>query len=944
MKKILKRIGAMAVLLVMLISLVPLHADAAITENASLKKLTDSYTSGSGAFTLEVGARLFVLADTEPSEELQQTASLISAEFGAAGLPSSAALPQVWGAAEDVLKGDIILELVEGLAADGYRLTITADNLKISASDTDGLLYGAFMAIKHFRVYAEYGMQIPACTVQDEPDTKKERTVMLDCARKYWSVEWIKNLIRQMAWMGYNTLELHMTEDQGIHANIWRDANGNVVRDCNGNDFGWLPGYKEAKWASDSGNGQNITSGVQDPNGTNNYNRDELIEILNCAKEYHIEVIPGVDVPGHCDYLIYQWDNSGASGSFTFNYKGTNYSNRPSAIYISDSLLYPNDTYKSYGTLDITNDYTKKMSLALIEAYAAFFQEYGNSTKMNIGCDEIRGSLSYNSFVSYVNEVCAMLKSHNYRVRAFNDYLYGSSSVTLDKDLEICYWQTSDNASVANYIADNRTVYNCINVFTYYVLRYNKTEGDARSETCLQWAFHHSTEERIFSGCGGNCKKNNYNPCYSSTGWNPSKLCSVQDASQYTYSGEQLGGGYFLIWGDWAGWSTEVQVWNGIDSNGTYNLIDRMWSNSIKMWNWDVDSASSSNGLSYSDYSPLRNRYRLYPGFTAPSAAPSIPTASAIHQVADFTELENQIAVEPEYESSKYTESSYSAYLAALNKANAVLNNTASTQAEVDAAVIALQSAYNGLERATAHILYKTIVNGEPRVIEDIRFDGGKITLEVTGRRGYRFLRVEGNASLQPYYSGAEGGIVTGTVTEQEPIVIWYENNPQLATLEALLSADDTAIYTDANTAYKTAKDNAKTFYDGIKASPKTLTTQEDIDAIVDELIEAKTGAVITADETKTKIITLKSTTDVVAQGKSAVLLVTTSPDVKSLSIEGVTFNDYESKPTVTDSGEQVKIWYLSFIMTTAREEAYTYTVTAVGAQTVTAEISIYCN
>ena len=179
-------------------------------------------------------------------------------------------------------------------------------------------------------------------------------------------------------------------------------------------------------------------------------------------------------------------------------------------------------------------------------------------------------------------------------------------------------------------------------------------------------------------------------------------------------------------------------------------------------------------------------------------------------------------------------------------------------------------------------------------------------------------------------------------MTEQEPIVIWYENNPQLATLEALLSADDTAIDTEANPVYQEAKRDAQALYNSIKSSPKTLATQDEIDAVADKLIAAKTNAVIPADVTK--IITLKSTTDVVAQGKSAVLLVTTSPDVKSLSIEGVTFNDYESKPTVTDSGEQVKIWYLSFIMTTAREEAYTYTVTAVGAQTVTAEISIYCN
>ena len=937
MKKYLKRVAAALLLLAVCTSLIPLKADAQITENDTLKLLTDSYQSGRGSFTLADTARMLVIADTAPTDELLQTAELINSEFAAAGLPTAQPLPLFWGSSNCALPGDVILELTEGLAADGYRLTITKEHLTVSASDVDGLLNGAFMAIRHFMVYG--GNEIPACTVQDEPDTR-ERTVMLDCARKYWTVDWIKNLIRQMSWMGYNTLELHMTEDQGIHANIWRDANGNVVTDCNGNDFGWLPGYKEAKWASDANNGQISGVSVQDPNGRSNYNRDELIEILNCAKEYHIEVIPGVDVPGHCDYLIYQWDHSGASGSFTFNYKGTNYSNRPSAIYISDSWLYPNDTYKSYGTLDVTNDYTKKMSLALIEAYATFFQEYGNSTKMNIGCDEIRGSLSYDSFVSYVNEVCAMLKSHNYRVRAFNDYLYDSSNVPLDRDLEICYWQTSDNASVANYIADNRTVYNCINVFTYYVLRYNKTQGDARSETCLQWAFHHSTEERIFSGCGGNCKKNNYNPCYSSTGWNPSKLCSVQDATQYTYSGEKLGGGYFLIWGDWAGWSTEVQVWNGIDSNGTYNLIDRMWSNSIKMWNWDVDSASSSNGLSYSDYKSLRNRYRLYPGFTAPSAAPSIPTASTMQQATDFTALREQIGQTPKLPEEEYTPESYAAYQTALAAAQSICGDPTATQSQVDEALETLRRAFSGLKAQAAHVIFKAMVGSTEKVIEEIEVDGGEVAMELRSRRGYRFLRVEGDATFQPLRSGAEGGVLRGTVSKAMPIVVWYENAPQTDILARMLAADDSALVAaDAN--YAAQKQQAKDFFDSVKGEPGAKTTQSEIDSYVSSLIVARSNAVLAADQTR--IINLKTTTDYVVEGKSAVLLVTTSADVRSVSVEGVTLEECQGKLSVTDGGEQVKIWYLSFVMTQASDTPYTYTVTASGATTVTATIDILC-
>lgn len=932
MKNNMKRITVALLMLAMFIPLLPLKADAQVSENESLKLLTDSYISGSGSFTLRETARLFVVSDAEPTGELLQTARLINSEFAAAGLPSGTPLPLVWGDSRWALPGDIVLELVSGIAADGYRLTITSDRLTVSASDVDGLLNGAFMAMRHFRVYG--GKEIPACTVKDEPDTK-ERTLMLDCARKYWSVEWIKNLIRQMSWMGYNALELHMTEDQGVHMNIWRDSEGNVVPDCNGNDFGWLPGYKEAKWASNAGNGQDVTSGVQDPNGNKNYNRDELIDILNCAKEYHIEVIPGVDVPGHCDYFIYQWDNSGACNSFTYNYKGTTYSNRPSAIYVSNSALYPNDTIKSYGTLDVSNEYTKKMSLALIDAYADFFKTYGNSTKINIGCDEIRGCgtgtgyLSYDAFVSYVNELCAAMKAKGYSVRAFNDFLYGSEA-KLDKDLEICYWQTSDNASVAAYIADGRTVYNCCLNYCYYVLRYNKSQGDARSPSCTWWGFHHSTENRIFEGCGESC---NISGCKSS-GWDPSKLCEITDSTQYTYNGNLLGGGYFLIWGDWAGWSTEAQVWEGIDAGGTYNLIDRMWSNTVKMWNWDIEKSLSYN----SNYRTLRNLYRLYPGYTSPSADPSIPAASTLQKAVNFTALQAQIAQKPKLSKDEYTPESYAAYETALTSAQSVCNNVYATQSQVDEALAALAEAYNSLKALAARVIYKTMVGANEEIIEETEVDGGEVAMELRARRGYRFLRLEGNATFQPLYSGAEGGALRGTVSKAEPIVIWYENLPQLEVLERLLSADD-ADLAKANADYAAQKQLAQDFYNSVKDAPGEKTTQAAVDGYVNSLIAARSRAVLTAS--RTEILDIRKTTDYVAAGKSAVLIVTTSPDVSSVTVAGVTLDECQGKLSVTDSGKQVKLWYLSFGMTTAGTE--TYTVTAVGSTTVTETIEIIC-
>lgn len=944
MKCVLKKVVALALVAVFVLSLAPLKAQA-VSTNSELAKLTDSYSVGDGTFTLTDNARIFVLSDTEPRGELLQTAQLINSAFAAAKLPSPTTLPLVWGTREKIFTGDIVLALVAqsetNYGAEGYGISVTSSNITVSANDVNGMLYGAYMIIKYFQVYS--GNELPACSVRDCPDTA-ERTLMLDCARKYWSVDWIKNLIRQMSWMGYNTLELHMTEDQGVRMNIWRDKNGNVVKDCNGNDFGWMPGYKVAQWASKAA----------DPNGSKQYNRDEIIEILECAAEYHIDVIPAIDVPGHCDYFIYQWDASGASSNFTFNYQGQTYSNRPSQIYISDSYIY-NTGYRQFGTLDITNTYTRNMSMALMEAYAVFFQTYGNSTVMNIGCDEVRGSLSADSVKSYINDVCAMLKGHNFRVRAYNDYFEENGTIdSLDKDLEICWWIPS--SSSASSLAQKRKLYNCYNAYCYYVLRdvngtTQGTSADARDPANTQWTFHHSTADRIYEGCKGSFAGTSWNPgCSGDGGWNPSRM--------YAYNGSgslvsNVSGAYFLIWGDWAGWCTEKNVWAGIDSSGKYNLVERMWSSSAKMWNWDIN-----NTLGYSSFSTLCNKFFYYPGFqsvtqgsgtTLSTVSFSIPQASALQpaQIADFSVLKTTIAEAKTYLKADYTTDSYAKLTEALTAAEAVNNNNASSQEQVDAAVSKLTAAIAGLVQiGNPAVIHQVVVDNKIQVIERTEYDSNTtVTLELSSRRGYRFLRVEGDVKYQPYYSEAEGGIVTGTVTPSSPIVVWYENEPDLSILTRLLSADLSGC---SSSAYRDAVTEAQTFYDSVKDAPSEKTHQTVIDSYAAKIILTRTFAAFFSDTTAvTKIISIKKTSDYVAQGKSAVLVVVTSSDVTKVTVKDskkaeVTLKECIAQPSVTDSKENVKIWYLSFAMDTIGE--HSFTINATGNTNVTENVEILCN
>ena len=723
-----------------------------VRADAAAQMLTDFYTAGDGVFELTQQARLFLIAETAPSEELLQTLRLICAEFAAAGKPTETPLPIVWGDAQYALETDLVLVLAEDFAPEAYGVSITPRQVLISASDASGLLYGARMVLK--TLLSENSSELPACTYSFAPDTK-ERALMLDCARKYWSVAWIKNLLHEMSWMGYNALELHLAEDQGIRSNIWSDG-----ADCNGNDLSFLIGY-DANWNTD----------YPDPNADRSYSADDLRQIVDYAKQLHIEIIPDYDVPPHCDVMTSRYAAYvSAHPDFSFRYNEVTYSadgmehDGVSIPYGDGADFYSICVNSTRSTVDVTNPVARAFALAVVQGYADFFRALG-CTKFNFGSDElsvsdidgwgdyadahINGGWSrHDTAVDFANETAKMLFELGYTsVRAFNDVLYDEGvHIALHPDIELYVWSLEDSDAVGQYLKDGRLLHNCLQNYCYYVLRSSDSGGDARDAENYRWSFHHSTAERIFNE------------------WTPGRMYNY-DADGISVEKNEVGGGFFLIWGDFGGWRTEQEVWNG-DENGLYNLIDRMWSNSAKMLDWELNERCS-----FEEFCRLRSSIRMFPGYKDCASEPVLPEVSepvklpaadhdALWQLLEKSRYSDRDGI--------YVPEQFASYEQAYQAAWEINGNIYATQEEVDEAARRLREAADGLHFRDARVTVP--IRTETETVSAILSDGffGHFFIEKLPEG--RALRIDGSAA-------AVSGLLIGIAPDETAAAVILEKN-----------------------------------------------------------------------------------------------------------------------------------------------------------------------
>ena len=481
----------------------------------------------------------------------------------------------LYGAKEKAKSGDIVLDLNpdNGIAKEGYSISVSSSRLIVSASDYSGLLYGYHDVLKQLLVD---GTVEPV--TNNAPDVA-ERSISLDNGRKYFSPDWIKELIREMSWAGMNTLVLHFSEEMGLG--------------LESKLYPWL-------------NGRDGTLCVFESISTDNryLTQDELRDIAEYAKLYNVELVPAMDTPGHMNYIVKKFNAKAASGSFTFTYNGTKY-NVPKGTNISnyyhhgcsstthsascrDGLVQGSRNVNYSRGIDISNPIAVAFTKSLLTEYATLFREFG-STKIDIGGDELLGwgaspasgnkwtqlehwedyakaktgnskAVAYDAFLLYMNELNRLSRELGYTsVRMWNDDVLRSGTgwsgvVQLDKNVDIWYWN-SGTATVKAYVDAGYSVYNIYEKYTYYALTGISTTG----------------------------YKTNYPDAIPTTiydTWTPYYF-----SDSYTnYSTEVLGGA-MGIWCDNPSLKTERQVMN--------DVLPMLRANAAKSWNTTANSSKS---------------------------------------------------------------------------------------------------------------------------------------------------------------------------------------------------------------------------------------------------------------------------------------------------------------------------------------------------------------
>ena len=191
----------------------------------------------------------------------------------------------------------ITLKLSNKVAnAEGYVITVKPRAIVIEGKTPQGVFYGIQTLRKSLPVEQTATVNLPVGKIVDYPRFGY-RGSMLDCARHYFSVPFIKEYIDVLALHNINTFHWHLTEDQGWRVEIKRYPKLTEI------------GSKRAQTVM--GNNTELYDGV--PYG-GYYTQDEMRDIVKYAAERYITIIPEIDMPGHMLGALAAYPEYGCTG------------------------------------------------------------------------------------------------------------------------------------------------------------------------------------------------------------------------------------------------------------------------------------------------------------------------------------------------------------------------------------------------------------------------------------------------------------------------------------------------------------------------------------------------------------------------------------------------------------------------------------------------------
>lgn len=373
-----------------------------------------SWTSGGTGYSFAAGARV-VAATSALGGTAQQLATDLKSVTGVE-------VPAVVGGTPRA--GDVVLRLGSAPGGtEGYRLTVAATTV-VEANAEAGAFYGGRSVLQLLR----QSRTLPGGTATDWP-LYPERGLMVDAGRKYFSLPWLRERIRDMAYLKLNVLHLHLSDVHGFRL--------------------------------ESASHPEVTS-------AQHYTKHQLADLIAYAARYHVRIVPELDFPGHMNAILASHPELKLVSRTGVVNDGFIDLSKPAAYGLMRDLiteylpLFPHK-YWHIGADEYVTDYDDYPQLA---AYAK--QQYGpNAT----------GKDAYYGFINWANDI---VRAGGKTARMWNDGLKpGGATLTVNPNIVVEHWSMSgpwqtpwfgDAYSPSQLVANGHKILNAAITPTYYTV------------------------------------------------------------------------------------------------------------------------------------------------------------------------------------------------------------------------------------------------------------------------------------------------------------------------------------------------------------------------------------------------------------------------------------------------------------------------------------------
>lgn len=200
------------------------------------------------------------------------------------------------GSKNSCRKNYILFEMNEKedpeLGNEGYLLEVTPKHIKATANTAAGLYY-AFQTLLQMTFVDKANhnemLTVPCAQIKDYPRFAY-RGAQLDVSRHWFDVDFVKEYIDMMAIYKLNKFNWHFTDDHGWRIEIEQYPELTSIG-------AWRPERK-------SWDREHPVLPEEPKTYGGYYTKEQMREIVEYAAERYIDVIPEIEMPGHCSAIL----------------------------------------------------------------------------------------------------------------------------------------------------------------------------------------------------------------------------------------------------------------------------------------------------------------------------------------------------------------------------------------------------------------------------------------------------------------------------------------------------------------------------------------------------------------------------------------------------------------------------------------------------------------